>query len=89
MKIIIMSATLPNLDILSGSTYKAVELMKNRDKYYSHICFKDRVKISYELLISSNIQEDLIRHVLTKATDGKKVLVEFIKKESASSFLIV
>lgn len=86
MKIIIMSATLPNLDILSGSTYKAVELMKNRDKYYSHICFKDRVKISYELLISSNIQEDLIRHVLTKATDGKKVLVEFIKKESASSF---
>ena len=86
MKIIIMSATLPNLDILSGSTYKAVELMKNRDKYYSHVCFKNRVKISYELLMSPNIQEDLVRHVLKKATDGKKVLVEFIKKESASNF---
>ena len=85
MKIIIMSATLPNLDILSGSTYKAVELMKNRDKYYSHVCFKNRVKISYELLMSPNIQEDLVRHVLKKATDGKKVLVEFIKKESASN----
>ena len=86
MRIIIMSATLPNLDILSGSTYKAVELMKNRDKYYSHVCFKNRVKISYELLMSPNIQEDLVRHVLKKATDGKKVLVEFIKKESASNF---
>lgn len=86
MKIIIMSATLPNLDILSGSTYKAVELMKNRDKYYSHVCFKNRVKISYELLMSPNIQEDLVRHVLKKATDGKQVLVEFIKKESASNF---
>lgn len=86
MKIIIMSATLPNLDILSGSTYKAVELMKNRDKYYSHTCFKNRVKISYELLISPNIQKDLVQHVLTKATDGKKVLVEFIKKESAFNF---
>lgn len=86
MRIIIMSATLPNLDILSGSTYKAVELMKNRDKYYSHVCFKNRVKISYELLMSPNIQEDLVRHVLKKATDGKKVLVEFIKKESVSNF---
>lgn len=86
MRIIIMSATLPNLDILSGSTYKAVELMKNRDKYYSHVCFKNCVKISYELLMSPNIQEDLVRHVLKKATDGKKVLVEFIKKESASNF---
>lgn len=86
MKIIIMSATLPNLDILSGSTYKAVELMENRDKYYSHVCFKNRVKISCELLMSPNIQEDLVRHVLKKATDGKKVLVEFIKKESASNF---
>lgn len=86
MKIIIMSATLPNLDILSGSSYKAVQLMKNRDKYFSHTCFKNRVKISYELLVSPNIQEDLMKHVLIKATEGKKVLIEFIKKDSASVF---
>lgn len=86
MKIVIMSATLPNLDILSGSAYKAVELMKDRDKYFSHPCFKERVKVFYELLASDNIQEDLMQHILAKAVHGKKVLVEFIKKESAYQF---
>ena len=86
MKIIIMSATLPNLDILSENIYKAVKLMKDRGKYFSHPCFKNRVNVSYELLKSENIQEDLTQHILTKVSKGKKVLVEFIKKDSAYMF---
>lgn len=86
MKILIMSATLPNLDFLSGSECRAIELLKDRDKYFSHPCFKERVKIFYELLESKNIQKDLMQHILFKAVHGKKVLVEFIKKESAYQF---
>lgn len=86
MKIIIMSATLPNLDILSGNIYKSVKLMKNREKYFSHPCFRNRVNVFYELLLSENIQENLTQHLLLKASGGKKVLVEFIKKDSAYMF---
>lgn len=86
MKIIIMSATLPNLDILFGNVENTVQLMKNREKYFSHACFKNRVTISYELLDSENIKSDLIEHVLNKADEKKKILVEFIKKESAAEF---
>lgn len=86
MKIIIMSATLPNLDVLSENIYKAVKLMKDREKYFSHPCFRNRVNVSYELLKSENIQKDLTQHILTKVSKGKKVLVEFIKKDSAYMF---
>lgn len=86
MKIIIMSATLPDLDMLSGNIENTVRLMKNREKYFSHECFKNRVRISYELLDSENIKTDLIEHILNKAGEKKKILVEFIKKESASEF---
>lgn len=86
MKIIIMSATLPDLDILSGNVERTVRLMKNREKYFSHVCFKNRVTISYELLDSENIKTELIEHILNKAAEKKKILVEFIKKESASEF---
>lgn len=86
MKIIIMSATLPDLDILSGNVDYTVRLMKNREKYFSHACFKNRVTISYELLDSEDIKADLIEHILKKAAEKKRILVEFIKKESASTF---
>ena len=86
MKIIVMSATLPNLNVLCESASHTVQLMQNRDKYFSHVCFKERVKVSYELLESDNIKEDLLEHILNKVSEKKKILVEFIKKDSASEF---
>ena len=86
MKLIIMSATLPNLDLLSGNSSQTVQLMNNRDNYFSHVCFKGRVKISYELLESENIEDELIEHILNQAASKKKILIEFIKKKSAAEF---
>lgn len=49
-KIIIMSATLPNLELLTNNNAKAVRLINNREKYFNHRMFANRVKVNYELL---------------------------------------
>lgn len=86
MKIVIMSATLPNLDRLSQNTYRAVPLIEDKEKYFSNACFKNRVKISYELLEEEDIQSVLLAHVKQSAQEKKKILIEFIKKDSAFAF---
>ena len=88
MKIIIMSATLPNLDLLAQDQNQTVKLIDNRDKYFCNKLFKNRVKINCYLLIKyNNISlEQLANHVLRKKNRGKKILVEFIKKTSADAF---
>lgn len=86
IKLIIMSATLPNLDLLSEDTYKAVELLKDKEKYFSNPCFRERVEISYELLGKEDIENRLLQHIQKSAAGGEKVLIEFIKKESAYQF---
>ena len=50
IKILIMSATLPDLDLLSEHAAKAVSLIQDKEKYYLNPLFKDRVQLSYELL---------------------------------------
>ena len=50
MKIIIMSATLPKLDMLTGNHEKVVNLIENPEKYFQDARFKKRVALSYELL---------------------------------------
>ncbi len=86
IKIIIMSATLPELDKLSLSKGNTVRLIQNREKYFVNPIFRNRVSVDYSLLESSNIVEDLYNHVKEKSSLGKKVLVEFISKESAYRF---
>ncbi len=88
LKIIIMSATLPNLHYLLQDETGSVRLIGNRDKYFSHTLFKDRVKIHYDLLIEREIESALFEHVLInlKATEPKKILVEFVKKTTAEAF---
>lgn len=86
MKIIIMSATLPNLDLLSENLDPAVRLMMNAEKYFSNPCFKERVQVSYELLDKKDIFEELVNHVKGMAAQKKKILIEFIKKDSAYHF---
>lgn len=86
IKILIMSATLPNLDLLSEYAYPAAMLMKDKEKYFFHSCFKERVQISYELLEEEDAEEPLLNHIKKSALKEKKILVEFIKKDTAYRF---
>lgn len=86
MKIIIMSATLPNLDELKEQSNLASYLVQNRDKYFKHSCFKDRVSVNRELLEREMTMEILLEHVKGQCGNGKKILIEFIRKASAEEF---
>lgn len=86
MKIIIMSATLPNLDALKEQTEHTSYLINNSAKFFRHQCFKDRVRINYDLLKEKISMEDLLWHVVKQCGKGKKILVEFIKKGSCEEF---
>lgn len=88
MKIIIMSATLPKLDMLTGNHEKVVNLIENPEKYFQDARFKKRVALSYELLYPDKKTEieELYAHVLGQAQKGKKILMEFITKTSAEKF---
>lgn len=88
MKIIIMSATLPKLDMLTGNHEKVVNLIENPEKYFQDAPFKKRVALSYELLYPDRKTEmkELYAHVLGQAQKGRKLLMEFITKTSAEKF---
>lgn len=81
-----MSATLPNLDLLTDNHKEAVKLIGNREKYFNHPLFKDRVVINYELLNISDVFEELHKRICSYLELGKKVLVEFITKKTAIKF---
>lgn len=90
MKIIIMSATLPDLTKLIGSKGYSVELIDDREKYFPHKLFKNRVEVSYELL-NEEIEKDDIDKVLFEYISDNlkkydKIMIEFIKKQSAMDF---
>lgn len=88
MKIIIMSATLPNLDRLSQGQLEAIFLLKNSNKFFKIDCFKNRVQLNYDLLDTkvddkfNQLKEHLKQHLDT----DKKFLIEFIKKRTANDF---
>ena len=88
MKIIIMSATLPNLDRLSQGQSEAIFLLKNSNKFFKIDCFKNRVQLNYDLLDTkvddkfNQLKEHLKQHLDT----DKKILIEFIKKRTANDF---
>lgn len=88
MKIIIMSATLPNLDKLSQGQSEAIFLLKNSNKFFKIDCFKNRVQLNYDLLDTkvddkfNQLKEHLKQHLDT----DKKFLIEFIKKRTANDF---
>lgn len=84
IKVIIMSATLPDLEMFVENK-NVVRLIRDREKYFSNPFFKDRVKVNYDLLNSNDVEKDLFDMVVRKSK-GKKVLVEFIKKKSAYDF---
>ena len=84
IKIIIMSATLPDLDLLTGDTTPTTRLISDRKKYFEHPCFKNRVNVSYELMDAE--ENKLAYHIKNQINKNKKILVEFITKKSAEKF---
>lgn len=84
IKIIIMSATLPNLNYLTGNNTGTCNLIRDREKYFSNPLFKNRVEVNYELLDKEI--EEIYKHVKLESKNKKKILVEFIKKKSAYDF---
>lgn len=86
MKIIIMSATLPDLEILKEKSQHTSYLIKSRKKYFCHPCFQKRVSISKELLEKKITIEELYRHVKKNCGNEKKLLIEFITKKHAEEF---
>lgn len=86
MQIIIMSATLPNLEVLAEEKLKVKYLIKNSDKYFEHYLFCNRVKISYELLDTSFSLEMLLKHIEENYSNKKRILIEFISKKTTEKF---
>lgn len=90
IKIIIMSATLPDLDILSRFQAQAVNLLENPSRFFAVDCFKNRVKLNYDLLKidKDNILDKLKTHLKQYLKSDKKILIEFIKKKTAHDFWV-
>ncbi len=84
IKVIIMSATLPNLDLLSEIKGQTVNLIENREKYFINPLFKRRVEVNYDLIDKE--KEELLEHVIIQSKSKKKILIEFIKKKTAYEF---
>lgn len=86
-KVLIMSATLPNLTVLTGKNDGVRHLIENPQFYFCDKRFQNRVHISYELLENQNFDENaLYLHIKEQAKTRKKILVEFIQKEMAYRF---
>lgn len=92
MKIIIMSATLPDLSQLVDGKCNVVKLIRNPEKYTLHPTFANRVICNYELLQEEITLDRLRRHVLEnmqlREKCGAKILITFIKKQTAYDFFI-
>ncbi len=88
IRIIIMSATLPKLDLLIEHDNRLfVDLITNRAKYFENDYFKNRVEIDYSLLEYKEIDFDDLKEKLFEASQNyNKILFEFIKKQSAREF---
>lgn len=87
IKIIIMSATLPDLNELFNGKLNSVKLIKNREKYYNNKIFKNRVMPDFSLLKSNETKSDLFNHIIKTVSENKgNILIEFLTKTSAVDF---
>ncbi len=93
IKVIIMSATLPKLDQLlsqANETIKFASLVENPRKYYQNSLFKNRVKLNFDLLDEHDFNLiklwNKVLSVLKERNKPTKVLIEFIKKDTAREF---
>ncbi|MEG0528804.1 MAG: CRISPR-associated helicase Cas3', partial [Bacilli bacterium] len=95
IKIIIMSATLPDLNNLCHDKSATTYLVENRDVYFQNPLFKKRVNLDFSLLesdIKKNIGIlsekviDVFKVLKERVNCSNKILIEFISKKSAFSF---
>ena len=89
IKIIIMSATLPNFSYLLDEEEKnnISKLIENRDEYFNNAIFKNRVEVNYDLLSEQKIEyEELLEHIVENSLNRQKILIEFISKNDAKKF---
>ena len=89
IKIIIMSATLPNFSYLLDEEEKnnISKLIENRDEYFNNAIFKNRVEVNYDLLSEQKIEyEELLEHIVENSLNSQKILIEFISKNDAKKF---
>ncbi len=89
MKIIIMSATLPKLDYFLENKNEFAGLLSEQKvkEFYLNPHFKDRVSINYDLLNLGKINmDDLLVFFKEHKKSYKKILFEFIKKQTAREF---
>ena len=89
IKIIIMSATLPNLSYLLDEEEKnnIFKLIENRDEYFNNAIFRNRVEVNYDLLSEQKIEyEELLEHIIENSFNRQKILIEFISKNDAKKF---
>lgn len=93
IKIVIMSATLPDLGKLINSSSIICNLMKNAEDYYNNPLFKNRVKIDVSLINKKmdykTLTDSIINSIKNReAKTNKKVkfVTEFIKKNTAKEF---
>lgn len=86
IKIIIMSATLPELEALTDHKEDAINLIPHKERYFKHPVFAERVIPEYSLLKQKITLEFLCKHVQEQAIGQKKILIEFISKKSAENF---
>lgn len=85
IKIIIMSATLPDLGLfLEGQ--KIQNLLIEPERYFHHPLFSNRVGYDYSLLDQEYSEEALLECVLPFIHKDKRILIEFITKKSATEF---
>ncbi len=93
---IIMSATLPKLDNLLDKSSGFVDLIKNREYFFGNKLFKERVKIDFSLLKNESFQDsdelrknrinNLLKKIKEEIKNYNKILIEFIKKDTARDF---
>lgn len=89
IKIIIMSATLPQLDkLLSVKGAAFVSLITDTGKYYQNVLFKDRVTLDFSLLNENDLTLEYLKERVLEFR-GKKILIEFIKKKTAREFYLL
>jgi CRISPR-associated endonuclease/helicase Cas3 len=96
IKVIIMSATLPKIDILlNNKQAKYVNLINDRNKYYKKPLFKNRVNLDFSMINNPLQGEDInekLKNLLDKVgqvweSRGKcKILVEFLQTRTARIF---
>ena len=65
-------------------------LLDNAQRFFAVDCFKNRVRLNFDLLgiDKENILNELKQHLQKQLKSNKKILIEFIKKQTAHDFWV-